>query len=50
MVTFYSLEEDLLQWGHVVVDVEGEVTTDPPTDAGALQWGHVVVDVEGSRR
>ncbi len=37
-----------LQWGHVVVDVEGDHATG---QAGALrillQWGHVVVDVEG---
>ncbi len=38
----------LLQWGHVVVDVEG-TTVRPPRKAGlcVLQWGHVVVDVEG---
>ena len=40
----------MLQWGHVVVDVEG--TTQLRGAAlcmMTLQWGHVVVDVEGAR-
>ncbi len=39
-----------LQWGHVVVDVEGlrrVIGTD--STVPTLQWGHVVVDVEGRR-
>ena len=45
-----KVEADLivmLQWGHVVVDVEGrEEATQGRRDEVALQWGHVVVDVE----
>ncbi len=37
-----------LQWGHVVVDVEGKLAdSDGNAGSNALQWGHVVVDVEG---
>ncbi len=41
----------LLQWGHVVVDVEGLVKPTFCTPIRSkLQWGHVVVDVEGPAR
>ena len=36
-----------LQWGHVVVDVEGQTRASERKKDGRLQWGHVVVDVEG---
>ena len=36
-----------LQWGHVVVDVEGQLPYGRGGKTIGLQWGHVVVDVEG---
>ncbi len=43
-----AAQGDALQWGHVVVDVEGLFDiAGGTTGLWTLQWGHVVVDVEG---
>ena len=43
--------EDALQWGHLVVEVEGLPSGIRSTIySSPLQWGHLVVEVEGARR
>ena len=37
-----------LQWGHLVVEVEGRERSGPDPKPNPLQWGHLVVEVEGS--